>query len=209
MSWYDVFARFYDRSLEELYRAAREETVSALAPGHGALVLDLACGTGQNLELLVDAVGPEGSVVGVDLSEGMLRRAEQRVARAGWTNVTLVRGDVHAFDADALERASGRRAADAVLCTLGLTAFPDWEGAFGRSFALLRPGGRYAIMDVHAEPRTFQARLVEWIAQADLSREVWEPLAAAAEDFARRDLPGDPAKLGGRLYVAAGTKPAA
>lgn len=208
MRWYDVFARFYDRSLEALYRAARQETVAALAPERGGLVLDLACGTGQNLDLLVAAVGPEGRVVGVDLSEGMLRQARRRVARAGWTNVTLVRSDVHAFDADTLERASGRRTADAVLCTLGFTAFPDPEAAFRRSFALLRPGGRYAIMDVHADRRTPQTRMVEWIAQADLSREVWRPLATAVEDFEQRDLPGDPARLGGRLYVAAGTKPA-
>jgi demethylmenaquinone methyltransferase/2-methoxy-6-polyprenyl-1,4-benzoquinol methylase len=206
--WYDVFARFYDRSLETLYRAARQEAVAALAPTRGALVLDLACGTGQNLDLLVAAAGPEGRVVGVDLSEGMLRQARRRVACAGWTNVALVRSDVHAFDSAALERASGRRAADAVLCTLGFTAFPDWEVAFHRSFALLRPGGRYAIMDVHAEARTFQTRMAELVARADLSRAVWHPLAAAVEDFERRDLPGDPAKLGGRLYVAAGTKQA-
>jgi demethylmenaquinone methyltransferase/2-methoxy-6-polyprenyl-1,4-benzoquinol methylase len=205
--WYDVFARFYDRSLETLYRAAREAAVAALAPGRGALVLDLACGTGQNLDLLVDAVGPEGHVVGVDLSEGMLRQARRRVAKAGWPNVTLVRSDVHAFGDAALAAASGRREADAVLCTLGFTAFPDWAAAFRRSFALLRPGGRYAIMDVHARRRTFQTRMVELVARADLAREVWRPLEAAAEGFERRDLPGDPAKLGGRLYLAAGTKP--
>ena len=207
MSWYDLFARFYDRSLEALYREARRQTVSALRPERGALALDLACGTGQNLDLVVEAVGSEGRVVGVDLSEGMLQQARRRVEQAGWANVTLVRADVHDFDADALERASGRRAADAALCTLGFTAFPDWEAAFRRSYALLRPGGRYAIMDVHAHQRTFPTWMVEWIARADLSREVWRPLAAAAEDFERRGLPGDPAKLGGRLYVAVGTKP--
>jgi demethylmenaquinone methyltransferase/2-methoxy-6-polyprenyl-1,4-benzoquinol methylase len=205
--WYDVFARFYDRSLESLYREAREATVAALDPGRGAFALDLACGTGQNLDLLVEAVGPEGHVVGVDLSEGMLWQARRRIERAGWANVTLARSDVHAFDADALEAACGRRAADAVLCTLGFTAFPDWETAFRRSFALLRPGGRYAILDVHAEHRTLQTRTVELVARAELSREVWRPLAAAVEDFERRDLPGDPAKLGGRLFVATGTKP--
>lgn len=205
--WYDFFARFYDRSLEALYREARQEAVAALQPGRGAAVLDLACGTGQNFEGLVEAVGPGGHVIGVDLSEGMLRQARRRVEGAGWANVTLVHSDVHAFDADALERAAGRRAVDAVFCTLGFTAFPDWEAAFRRSFALLRPGGRYAIMDVHADRRTLQTRAVELIARADLDRKVWRPLEAASEDFEQHTLPGDSAKLGGRLFVATGTKP--
>lgn len=201
--WYDVFALSYDRQLERTYRPYRPRAVDALRLAPGATVLDVACGTGQNLPLLVAAVGPAGRVVGVDASAGMLRQARRRVERAGWTNVTLVEADAQALAPDV----AGAEAVDGVIVALGLTAIPDWEGAFRRAFARLRPGGRFVIFDVHAERRTLQTRLVEWIARADLGRRVWAPLEAACPDFTREDT-GAPARtFGGTLFVASGTKP--
>ena len=66
MAWYDVFAGFYDQSVERVYRRYRRRTVQALGLREGACVLDLACGTGPNFEPLVEAVGSSGLVVGVD-----------------------------------------------------------------------------------------------------------------------------------------------
>ena len=205
MRWYDLFARTYDRQLEGLYRPYRGAAHAALRLGPGARVLDLACGTGQNLDGLLAAIGPAGRVVGVDVSPGMLGRARERVRRLGADDrVTLVEADATRLDADDV----GGGGFDGVLCTLGLTAMPAWQGAFARSFGLLRPGGRYVLLDVVAERRTLQAWLVERIARADLDRHVWEPLAAATPDFVRTPL-GAPARtFGGVLYVAEGTRPA-
>jgi SAM-dependent methyltransferase len=92
---YDVTARFYDvMSLERaVYRAGREAGIAALGLRRGDRVLDVGCGTGLNLPLLRDAVGPSGVVVGLDASAAMLRQARARIRRHGWTNVTTVLAD--------------------------------------------------------------------------------------------------------------------
>ena len=200
--WYDLFSLFYDRALEDLYAPFRPAAVEALRLTEGARVLDLPCGTGQSLDLLVPAVGPSGTVIGVDASRGMLRRAQRRVDRAGWGTVSLV----HATAAEAGPARLGVEGVDGVLCALGLTALPDWEAAFERLFEMLRPGGRFVLFDVHAAERTKETRSVELVARADLSREVWRPLEARCADFSREVLPADPAQFGGDLYVASGTK---
>jgi ubiquinone/menaquinone biosynthesis C-methylase UbiE len=207
MGWYDLFSYTYDRSLEALYRPYRVQALAALGAGPGATVLDLACGTGQNFDLLVAAVGPEGRVVGVDLSAGMLRQARRRADRAGWHHVTLARGDAQQLTPAWLREATGVEAVDGAVCTLGLSAMPAWEAAFQRSFDLLRPGGRYVLLDVHAARRVFQTRVVELMARADLSREVWTPLRQACPDFRLDELGGSPRTFGGTLFVASGTKP--
>ncbi len=208
MGWYDLFSVFYDRALEALYHPYRARAVEALHAASGTAVLDLACGTGQNFAEGCDAVGPGGRLVGVDLSEGMLRQARRRVARAGWANVSLVRGDAQTVSAPSLGAAAPADGFDGVLCTLGLTAMPGWEAAFTRSFDLLRPGGRYVILDVHAADRIRQTRLVELIARADLSREVWRPLERRCPDFCLDLVDAPPQTFGGCLFVAGGTKPA-
>ena len=106
--WYDFFSLFYDRALEKLYRSSRAEAVAALQATPGSVVLDLACGTGQNfplLELTVD----DGLIIGVDNSVGMLNRARARIADEGWTNVRLVESNVLDFTADELEVVLGGR----------------------------------------------------------------------------------------------------
>ena len=204
--WYDAFSLFYDRSLEKLYRASRAQAVAALRAPPGSLVLDVACGTGQNFPPLKDHIG-DGTIVGIDLSKGMLRHARRRAEKAGWANVHLIHSDVHAFDAHRLEEQCGRTDADAVLCALGLSVIPDWEAAFRHCFGLLRSGGRFAIFDVFAEKRTLQTWSVELVSGGATSRQVWQPLEAMTPDFERTFLPGSPRIFGGRLYVATGTKP--
>ncbi len=203
--WYDVFSLFYDGALEKLYRAPRAEAVAALRLPPGSLVIDVACGTGQNFPPLKAHLG-DGAIVGVDLSKGMLRRAERRAQKAGWTNVHLVQSSIHEFGASHLETHGNRATADGVLCALALTVIPDWETAFQRCFDLLRSGGRFAIFDVFAEKRTFQTWSTELVSGGDTSRQVWKPLQAAVNDFEMTYLPGSPRVFGGRLYVATGTK---
>jgi ubiquinone/menaquinone biosynthesis C-methylase UbiE len=83
MVWYDYFASFYDSALERLYRPLRSQTIARSALSRGDRVLDLACGTGQNFEHILDAIGPAGHVVGVDYSPGMLARAQARIDQHG------------------------------------------------------------------------------------------------------------------------------
>jgi ubiquinone/menaquinone biosynthesis C-methylase UbiE len=85
---YDGLARFTP-GIGQL----RREAVAALQLDPGDTVVDLGCGTGANLPYLRDAVGPTGTVVGVDLTRGMLDRARRLVDARSWRNVHVVQGD--------------------------------------------------------------------------------------------------------------------
>jgi phosphatidylethanolamine/phosphatidyl-N-methylethanolamine N-methyltransferase len=94
-SFYGRWATLYDwlaRFTPGIGRL-RREAVAALDLDPGDTVLDLGCGTGANLPYLREAVGPGGTVVGVDLTRGMLARARDLVADRGWANVHVVQGD--------------------------------------------------------------------------------------------------------------------
>lgn len=205
--WYDLFSLFYDRALEDLYAPFRPAAVRALRLEKGARLLDIPCGTGQSLGLLVDAAGPNGVVVGVDYSSGMLRKAQRRAKNAGWKNVHMIRSRAADVDSEMLSERTGHRTVDGVLCALGLTALPEWEATFDQLYSLVRPGGQIVLFDVYASERTRETASVEVVARADLSRQVWLPLAERCPDFTREVLPADPKKFGGELYVAAGTVP--
>lgn len=94
-SFYGRWATLYDglaRFTPGIGRL-RREAVAALELDAGDTVLDLGCGTGANLPYLREAVGPTGTVVGVDLTRGMLDRAQRLVDASGWGNVHVVQGD--------------------------------------------------------------------------------------------------------------------
>lgn len=89
LALYRARCGYYDWQLapyEELRRCA----VERLGLQHGQVVLDIGCGSGMSLDLLQQAVGPEGRVIAVDQSPEMLEQARQRVEHGGWSQVELV-----------------------------------------------------------------------------------------------------------------------
>jgi ubiquinone/menaquinone biosynthesis C-methylase UbiE len=61
----------------------RKCAVEALCLQKGNTVVDLGCGTGLNFTLLQEQIGPEGKIIGVDLTDAMLAEAHQRVVNPG------------------------------------------------------------------------------------------------------------------------------
>jgi ubiquinone/menaquinone biosynthesis C-methylase UbiE len=113
--------------------ARRLVELAELEPGQS--VLDVATGTGAVLLPAAQRVGPEGRVVGVDLSEGMLARATQQVGERRLTNVRLER-----MDAERLELEDAQF--DRVLCGWGLFLFPQPHRALAEFRRVLKPGGQ-------------------------------------------------------------------
>lgn len=95
MGWYDVFANFYDNSLEALYAEQRIAAADALDLAPGQLVLDVPCGTGQSFDAIAPRILPGGTLLGVDFSTGMLARAEARARRLHFDHVRVLHADVH------------------------------------------------------------------------------------------------------------------
>jgi ubiquinone/menaquinone biosynthesis C-methylase UbiE len=120
--------------MEDERRIAR--LLMGLSPGDG--VLDVACGTGNFSREFAHTVGPEGLVVGIDVSQTMLARAAADTSAAGLSNLAFVRGN-------AQELPFVHHAFDAVCCFAALHLFEDPSRALDRMTAVLTPGGRIAL----------------------------------------------------------------
>ncbi len=107
-----------------------------LAIGEAATVLDVACGPGNFTRLFAAEVGEQGTVIGVDLSAPMLKRA---AADTDAPQVVYVRADI----GDLSLRAGS---VDAVCCFAALHLFSDPWAALDVMTRALAPGGRLAIL---------------------------------------------------------------
>ena len=82
-------ADIYDLELAA-FEWLRRRAIQRLALAPGDVVLDAGCGTGLSLALLRRVVGATGRIIGIEQSPEMIAKARQRVARKGWSNVTLL-----------------------------------------------------------------------------------------------------------------------
>ena len=118
--------------------AWRERAAHSLDLTPGETVVEMGCGTGANLRYLRERIGPEGTIVGVDLTPGMLALARRRVVREGWETVGLVFADAARPPIDG---------ADAVLASFVVGMFDDPAGVVETWIELLRPDGRICLLD--------------------------------------------------------------
>jgi ubiquinone/menaquinone biosynthesis C-methylase UbiE len=125
--------------------AHRRKAVAALGLERGGTVVEIGCGTGLNLALLQEAVGPTGKIVGVDLTDAMLEQARQRVRDEGWNNVELVHTDALRFEFPS--------DLDGIISTYVLSLIPESDEVICRSAEALHPGGRWAVLDLKVPDR--------------------------------------------------------
>jgi protein-L-isoaspartate O-methyltransferase len=72
------------------FQSYRQAIVEALPVDPGQVVLDVGCGTGLCCGMLLEKVGSQGGVIGIEASPEMAAIARERVDREGWPNVTIV-----------------------------------------------------------------------------------------------------------------------
>jgi S-adenosylmethionine-diacylgycerolhomoserine-N-methlytransferase len=140
-AFYSHQAAAYDDFRRRLLHG-REEMMAGLELRPGDRLLDLGGGTGSNLEALGECLGQLQSAHVVDLCPSLLKAADQRIARNGWTNVRTVLADATTY-----QPADGP--VDAVTFSYSLTMIPNWFAAIDRALALLKPGGRIGVADFH------------------------------------------------------------
>jgi ubiquinone/menaquinone biosynthesis C-methylase UbiE len=121
-------------------QAQRVRAVQALGLRPGDNVVDVACGTGRNFALIEEVIGPDGRIIGVDLTDAMLAQAQNRIATQGWGNISLVQADAADFTFPA--------AVDAILSTYALTQVPECGEVITHGAGALSEGGRWVVLDL-------------------------------------------------------------
>ena len=152
--FYSLIAPIYDRLWTR--EKMRRDLVSRLRLQAGQRVLETGVGTGANLPMLCAAVGTGGRVEGIDLSPGMLRRAERRAASLPCP----VRLDLQ----NASDLSYPDECFDAVLHFGGVNFFSDREKALREMVRVARRGARLIIADetiyLHGRPGERLSRLM-------------------------------------------------
>jgi ubiquinone/menaquinone biosynthesis C-methylase UbiE len=196
-SLYKQGAAAYDRRTG-LARRYRERAVTKLALAPGETVIDVACGTGLNFPELLRGIGPEGHLLGVDLSPDMLGLARERAEKFGWGNVTLIESSI--------EEANLPTDPDAALFSLTHDVLQSRQAVENVVGALVS-GGRVASFGAKdgptwAAPLNSAARRLDrrFVTNFDRFDRPWTVLGSLI------DLEVEPVLLGWG-YIASGRKP--
>lgn len=118
----------------------------------GDVVLDLGSGAGIDLILAAGKVGPQGRVIGVDMTDEMIARARQNIASSGLTHVEVRKGYIENLPVD-------DASVDWVISNCVINLSPEKPRVFAEIARVLKPGGRMLVSDIMVEELSPELRL--------------------------------------------------
>lgn len=142
---YSVFADDY--SAVEGYNADADLGLGCGLPTQFAhikkndTVVDLGSGAGNDCFIARQEAGETGRVIGLDMTEKMIKKARQNAEKIGVQNVDFVLGDIENIPLK-------DNLADVVVSNCVLNLVPDKELAFSETYRIIKPGGHFSISDV-------------------------------------------------------------
>ena len=135
-------AKRYDFSMPPFFARWKKMAFNHSSLKKGDRVLIFCCGTGLDFPPILEKIGKEGSIVGVDFSSEMLSQAKARIQKEQWENIELIEADITKFEGDP------DRKADVGVCTLGMSIIPEFKSAYANLYSNIKPGGEMIIGDM-------------------------------------------------------------
>ncbi len=125
----------------------------------GDTVVDLGSGAGNDVFVVRAIVGEEGKVIGIDMTEQMIEKANKNNAKLGYKNVEFKFGDIEAMPIE-------DNIADVIVSNCVLNLVPDKVKAFSEMYRILKPGAHFCVSDI--------------VIQGELSKELQDSAAMYA-----------------------------
>ncbi len=142
---YRKYAENYDLAVQ-LYHLLglkigkyRKMTVNALELSKGDTVVELGCGTGLNFALVLDVIGPNGKLIGVDITDKMLDQARKKVKENRWNNVELVQSDIADYNFP--------NELDGIFTTGAIQYSPQFDKIIKQGYYALKTGKNFVVFD--------------------------------------------------------------
>ncbi len=135
----------------------------------GQTVLDLGSGGGIDCFLSADRVGETGHVIGVDMTDAMLEKANLNKKNLGVSNVEFRKGQIEALPVD-------DNTVDVVISNCVINLSPDKTAVFQEAYRVLKSGGKFAVSDMITQGKFSPQE------RADMSS--WAGCISGAEDVA-------------------------
>ena len=107
----------------------------------GDTVVDLGSGAGNDVFVARAITGEEGKVIGIDMTEEMINKAEQNRAKLGYKNVEFRFGDIE-------DLPIANNLADVIVSNCVLNLVPDKKKAFSEIYRVLKPGAHFCVSDI-------------------------------------------------------------
>jgi len=150
---YALYSPVYDFLFDWIFHPGREAAVKLLGIRPGDRILEVGIGTGLNLPLYPRRC----QLVGIDLSEQMLEKAQGKIEELGLDNVTL-----KVMDAGATDFADNEF--DRALATYVISAVPDPVGVLREMRRVVKPGGVLVILNHFRSERFLIGTVEDWLA---------------------------------------------
>lgn len=145
---YDFFNNLFSLGLHLLWK---KRLINLLKPKNGEVWADLCCGTGDMTFLINELVTPSGEVIGIDISEKLLKIAQRKSNNLGNTIISWEKNDI--FDLD-----TKLRKFDGICMSYGLRNLKNVEDGIQKVFLLLKDNGRAGFLDFnHSKEYSFSS----------------------------------------------------
>jgi SAM-dependent methyltransferase len=125
----------------------------------GETVVDLGSGAGFDCFIAAKAVGPEGRIIGVDMTPEMIEKARANAEKGKYRNVEFRLGEIENLPV-------ADNSADVIISNCVINLVPDKARAFHEAFRILKPGGRLMVSDIvllKALPTAIQKSVAAYI----------------------------------------------